>query len=173
MAALGNCILGEVYLAQHRHDQAYTCFTTALQQWPGRPSTHRNIAEVWLRRDNPGEALRWARLAVEKERADPGVTPETKAGNLAMDLGVLALATAAASGNRDGVDKAVHEAANLCGGVAVTVVAQAHVYCGMAYLMLNKMEESAGHFELAARVDPHGYWGREGLRLTSDMLRPR
>jgi len=170
VAALANCVLGQVYLFQQRLDKALDCFTTALSQWPERGSTHRNLAEVWLRRDSLSEALRWARLGVEKERADPAVTPETKAANLATDLAVLALATAAASPDAGEAEKSAKEAAGLCGGVAVTSVAQVHVYCGLANMLIGDAAEAAEHFEIAVRVDPQGAWGREAQRLATEAL---
>jgi tetratricopeptide (TPR) repeat protein len=167
-AALANCVLGQVYLFQQRLDKAQDCFTAALNLWPERAATHRSVAEVWLRRESPSEALRWARLAVEKERADPGVTPETKAANLATDLAVLALATAAASGDASDVEKSATEAAGLCGGLAVSSVAQVHVYCGLAYKGIGNAAKATEHFELAARVDPRGAWGREAQGLVTE-----
>ena len=170
LAALANCVLGEVYLFQFRYDQASDCFRTALNQWPERAATYRHLAEVCLRRSQAQEALDWARQAVAKERAGVGVTPETKAANLATDLAVLSLALAGSTRDALEVERTAQEAAGMCGGCAVSVVAQVNVYCGLARLLGN-FSKSAEHFELAARVDPRGIWGREAQRLAAEALK--
>jgi len=175
LAALANCVLGELFLLQQRLERALGCFTTALNLWPERAATHRHMAEVWLRKDMGSEALSWARRAVEKEKADAGVTAETKAANLATGIATLAWAVAAEgdAGEPGEAEKLAAEAAALCGGLPVTSVAQVHVNLGMAYTLLGDPAKGAGHFETAAQADPHGAWGREGQRLGSEILRMR
>jgi tetratricopeptide (TPR) repeat protein len=164
-AALANEALGQLFLFQEGYEKALECFTAALQLWPERGATHRCIAEVWLRRgDNAPEALREARLAVEKERAGEGITPLTKAINLSEDLATLAWAQAASTGDAAEVEKLSAEAVGLCNGFPVTSTAQVHVHCGMAYAALGDSAKRAQHFEDAARVDPQGIWGREAKK---------
>lgn len=165
LAALANCTLGEVYLVQDRLDAAFEAYNTALQLWPERGAIYRNLAEVWLRRNNRAETLRCARLAVGMERASPGVTPEAKASNLAAALAVLACAVAGASGDVPEVRQLASEAAGHCGGIAVTGVAQTHFYCAVAFKAIGDSAKSMEHLELAARVDPHGAWGRIAQQL--------
>jgi hypothetical protein len=138
-----------------------------LNLWPERPATHRHIAELWLRRgDNPAASLQWAEIAVEKERADAGVTAETKTANLAKDLATLAWAVAVSSHDAAEVEKLTSEAVVLCGmSIAATSAARTHVYSGMAYQAFSNEAKSAQHFEAAARVDPSGVWGREAVEL--------
>jgi tetratricopeptide (TPR) repeat protein len=164
-AALANEALGQLFLFQQGYEKAQECFKAALQLWPERGATHRCIAEVWLRRgDNAPDALREARLAVEKERAGEGITPLTKAINLSEDLATLAWAQAANGGDAAEVDRLAAEAAGLCNGFPVTSTAQVHVHCGMAYAALGDSAKRAQHFEETARVDPQGIWGREATR---------
>jgi len=169
LAALANCTLGEAYLFQNRLDAALDTFNTALKLWPERAAIHRSLAEVWLRRGNREETLRCARLAVERERTGPGLTPETKATNLAVALAVLACGVAASSGDAAEVRRLTSEAAGYCGGIAVTSVAQTHVYCAIAYNTLRDSAQSAHHLELATRVDPRGAWGREAQSMASPV----
>ena len=170
LAALANCTLGEVYLFQDRIDAAFDAFNTAQKLWPKRGATYRNLAEVWFRRGNREQTLRCARLAVEMENAEPGVTPETKASNLAVALAVLACAVASSSGDVSEVCRLTSKAASHCGGLAVTTVAKTHVYCAIACNLVGDPVKSAEHLELAVRVDPNGAWGRKARRLTAEAM---
>jgi tetratricopeptide (TPR) repeat protein len=173
LAALAHCTLGEVYLIQYRLDAALAAFQTALKLWPERAAIERNLAEVWLRRGDREETLRCARLGVERENASPGLTPETKAANLAVGYAVLACAVAASTGEVSEVWRLTSEAAGQCGGIAVSPVAQTHLYCGIAYRVVGDAGKSAEHFERATRVDPHGAWGREAERLMAEVVPAR
>ncbi len=162
-AALANCVLGELYMAEQRYDQAFVSFQTALNLWPERGATHRCIAEVGLRRgDDPAVALQWAQVAVEKEKASQGFAPLTKVVNLATELATLAWAVAVSSRNAPEVDRLDAEADSFCAGIPVSSIAQVHIYSGMAYAALGDEAKRQQHFETAARVDPNGVWGREG-----------
>ena len=169
LAALANCTLGEAYLFQHRIDAAFDAFNTARKLWPERGATYCSLAEVWFRRGNREETLRCARLAVEMENAEPGVTPETKASNLAVALAVLACAVASTSDVPE-VPQLTAKAAGQCGGLAVTTVAKTHVYCAIACNLIGDRARGAEHLELAVRVDPRGAWGREAQRLTAEAM---
>ena len=172
LAALANTVLGQLLLRQQNYERAIECFEVALRLWPDRGSTHRDIAEAWLRRGgNPSEPLRWARLAVEKERAGEGVSPETKKTNLSEDLATLAWAVAADSGDAAEVERLCAEAVGLCGAEPVTSAAQVHCHCGLAYAALGDEAKKGRHFEEAARVDPHGVWGREARSMTAGVCR--
>jgi tetratricopeptide (TPR) repeat protein len=160
--ALAHCCLGEVYLFQHQYDKALSCYNSALSLWPERGGTYRAIAELGLRRgEDPFVVLQWAHLAVEKEKASQGIVPMTKVANLSAELATLAWAVAASSRNAPEVDSLVAEADSFCAGIPVTSIAQAHVYCAMAYAALGNEAKSAQHFDAAARIDPNGAWGRE------------
>jgi len=168
--ALANCVMGELFLHQQRYEHASSCFVTAVKLWPERGSTHRDIAEVWLRRGgNPTEALRWARLAVEKEKASQGFAPVTKVANLGAELATLAWAVAVCSRDAAEVERLVAEADSLCGGVPVSTIARVHVFCGMAYAALGDEAKRTQHFAAAARADANGIWGREAQMLTAPV----
>jgi tetratricopeptide (TPR) repeat protein len=172
-AALANCALGQAYLLQHSLDKALDCFKTSYRQWPERGATHRSLAEIWLRRENQAEALKWARTAVERDRAERAGTPQTKAANLAADLAVLALTIAANSRDVGEVERSATEATGLCGGLAVTSVAQVHLYCGLACKVIGNAVKAAEHLETAVRVDPHGIWGREAQKFAPEPVAAR
>ena len=167
LAALANVTLGDLYVAQRRYEEAMKCFNAALSAWSGRGSTHRSVAELWLRRgDNPAEALRWARLAVEKERTESGVTEETKAINLAEDQATLAWAIAVNSRNAAEVKRIDSEIA-MPARTPVSSLAQIHCHLGAAYTILGDSTQSTGHFEYAAKTDPNGLWGRTAQSMMS------
>jgi tetratricopeptide (TPR) repeat protein len=166
--ALAQCTLGELFLVQQRYEKALECFMIALRLWPERGATHRDIAEVGLRRgDKPSDVLGWARLAVEKEKSSQGIVPMTKVMNLGLELATLAWAVAVSSRNAPEVEKLVTEADSFCAGIPVTSRARVHFYSGMAYASLGDEAKRAQHFEAAAQVDPNGAWGREAQKLTA------
>jgi|SRR5579871_766598 len=161
-AALAHCVLGEVYMFQRQYDKALAIYNTALRLWPERGGTYRAIAEVGLRRgDDSSIALQWASQAVEKEKASQGIAPMTKVMNLALELTTLAWAVGVSSRNAPAVDRLVAEADSYCAGIPVSSIAQVHVYSGLAYAALGNQGKHAQHFEIAARIDPNGAWGRE------------
>ena len=157
--------IGQVLLRQQRYDEAMECFQTAIRHWPERGSGYRNLAEWYLRRgDNPAEALRMARLAIEKEKAGPGLSEDSKALNLAEQSSVLAWAISVNSHDGAEVDR-------LCQGVAfpaiapVSSLAMSGVFFGKAWAILGDIRQSAAQFEHAARIDPNGVWGREAASM--------
>ena len=169
LAAVANIGLGELYTHQLRYEKAVECFQNALILWPERGSTHREFAEVWLRRgDGPAEALRRARLAVESERAGGGM-PEAKNANLCVDLATLAWAEAVNSRDAAEVEKLSAEAVSLYGATPVSYKAQVHCHCGLAYATLGDAVKSKQHFEEAARVDPNGMRGREAMSMAAGV----
>ena len=159
LLALANTTLGQLFLQQQRYDEAQKLFETALALWPDRASTHRDIAELWMRRDNPSEGLRWASRAVDKERAGEGVTPETQKTNLCEELATLAWAVAATSHDRAEVDRLTAEAVAVAADNPVSSTAQIHFQIAQAYSLLDDTATSGRHFEEAARFDPKGLWG--------------
>jgi tetratricopeptide (TPR) repeat protein len=153
--------LGELLMRRQQYDEAMECFQLALRMWPERGSTYRAIAEWHLRRgDNSAEALRWAHLAVEKEKAGPGLSEDSKELCLAEDLSTLAWAVAVHSHDAAEVDR-------LCEAIAfpaitpVCSLARSSFQFGKAWAVLGNTTESAAHFEAAVRWDPNGLWGRE------------
>jgi tetratricopeptide (TPR) repeat protein len=165
LLALANSTLGQLCLQQQHYDEAQKRFQTALSLWPDRASTHRDLAELHLRRDNLSEGLHWAHLAVEKERAGEGVTPETQKTNLCEELATLAWAVAANSHDRSEVDRLAAEALDLAANNPVSSTAQIHFQVAQAYGLLGDTATSGRHFEEAARVDPNGLWGRAAQAL--------
>jgi tetratricopeptide (TPR) repeat protein len=153
--------LGQLHLERLRYDEAMRCFETSLRDWPDRGSSHRAIAETWLRRgDSPSEALKWANLAVEEDRAAEAMSQLVRDTNLAEDLATLAWAVAVASHDGAEVDRLVAEAVSLVGSLAVTSCAQVQYHSGLAYAALGDRGRSAQHFKEAARIDQRGRWGR-------------
>jgi tetratricopeptide (TPR) repeat protein len=161
--------LGHLLMLQQRYDEAMECFQLALRMWPERGSTCRAIAEWHLRRgDNSAEALRWARLAVEKEKAGPGLSPDSKELCLAEDFSTLAWAVAVHSHDGAEVDR-------LCEEIAFPAItprcslSMSSFQFGKAWAALGNTTESAAHFEAAIQRDPKGLWAREAAaqRLTN------
>ena len=163
-------LLGQVLLRRQRYDEAMECFERGLRNWPERGSTYRVVAEWWLRRgDNPAEALRWARLAVERERAVPGLFPDSKAICLGEDLSTLAWAVAVASRDRAEVERLSEEVAF----PAITprcTLAMSSFHFAKAWAALGDEDRSAVCFRLAASRDPNGIWGREAASMAVPNL---
>ena len=123
------------------------------------------MAEVLLRQGGRhSEALRRAKIAVEKDRAAKAVSQEIRNVNLSESLGTLAWATASAVNDRMEVDKLAKEAIPLAEGV-VPSLAKVYFDFGCAYAALSEAEKSTHYFAEAARVDAQGHWGRMGERL--------
>ena len=153
--------LGQLLMRQQRYDEAMECFQLALRMRPERGSTYRAIAEWHLRRgDNPAEALCWARLAVEKEKAGPGLSQDCQKICLCEDMSTLAWAVAVDL--HDGV-----EVDRLCEEIAFPALTPAcslalsSFHFGKAWEALGDEAQSAAHFEAAAQRDANGIWGRE------------
>ena len=175
--ALAYSVLGENLEGQRRYDEAMKCYATALSLYPGKGSIHRHMAALQLERgDAPAGALELASLAVKEERALTSPRPGMQrvyAHNLGEALAALAWATAAAGGDRAEVDALVAEAVPLMltGGNYQPPRAQVHYHAGRAYAALEDAARSAEHFEAAARLDPHGIWGR-ATTAASNGTRP-
>jgi tetratricopeptide (TPR) repeat protein len=171
LTALSYSSLGLLLLEMQRYDEAMECFQTSLRHWPDRGSSHRDIAEVCLRRGgHTSDAVKWAQLAVKEDRSTGDWTGSPEAQevyniNLAEDLSTLAWALAEDSRDRAQVDRLVDEAVKLV-GTATSPTAQVHCHSGRAYLALGDSPKSERHFEEAARIDPNGLWGRTARAMT-------
>jgi tetratricopeptide (TPR) repeat protein len=164
--ALIDSVLGHVQLRRKNYDQAMECYQRALKNWPERGSSYRNIAEWWLcRGDNPAEALRWARMAVEKEKVGPVLSEDSKAICLGEELATLALAVAIHSRDEAEVHRIADEAV-FPAIVPMSSLAMANVHFGKAWQALGDSRRSALHFDLASKQDPNGVWGREAASMT-------
>jgi len=168
LTSLRRSTLGQLYLEQGRYDDAQLCFEASLRDWPGCGSSHRAIAETLLRRGgDPTAALKWARLAVDEERASTGLPEEVHSTNLGEQLATLAWSVAVALRDRPQVDRLVSEAESSVGDRLVTSCAQVQYLSALAYSTLGDMERSAHHLDEAARVDRKGQWGREARALAA------
>jgi tetratricopeptide (TPR) repeat protein len=164
--------IASVLMDQRRFPEAIAFFENAGRAWADRGSSHRGIAEVWLRqgREFP-EALQHARQAVEIDRAATGMKKEALDTRLGEDLAVLAWAvatnsttssTAISEAARE-VEALLAEAFRLCGEKTKPVVAQVHYQAGKAYEALLQGEKAREHFRQAAEADPKGTYGRLAL----------
>ncbi len=163
--ALAYSSFGRLLLEMERYTEASECFDASLRFWPDRGSPHRGLAEACLRQGGDAStAARRARIAVQEERArmNPNDSPQAQSAynvNLAENLATLAWAVAAESQDRAEVDRMVGEAVPLAAGPASSA-AQVHFHSAQAYLVLGDPVESANHLSEAARIDPHGVFGR-------------
>jgi tetratricopeptide (TPR) repeat protein len=168
--ALTCSVLGHLMLTQQRYDEAMESFLLSLELWPERASSHRNIAETYLRwGGRPGQALAWARKAVEMERT---LQPESDEAemvhhlNLGEQLATMAWAAAVAGHGRTEVAGLIVEALVLADDQAASA-GMVHCQAGHAYAVLGDRAMSEHHFLEAARIDPHGRWGREARDLSA------
>jgi len=159
--ALANSVLGQVFLEDKQYDRALECFRTAQILWQERGFPERWMAEVCLRRGgDSAEALRLARRALEKERAFPGLSADSKNISLCETVSTLARAVALESHDTAEVDQLLAEAVSLSGANPVSSTAQMHLNFGYAYNALGDTGKSIHHLDEAARIDPNGRAGR-------------
>jgi tetratricopeptide (TPR) repeat protein len=159
--AIGCTTLGHLMLQAGQYEEAIECFETSLRHFPGRSSGYRSMAEAYLLRgDNPAEALRWSRLAIDQANADQEISPALRKMNLGEGLATLAWATAAATHDAPEVARLVTEAVAGVGATTVSSTAQVHYHAGRAYDELGDQAHSADQYREAARLDPQGEWGR-------------
>jgi tetratricopeptide (TPR) repeat protein len=159
--------IASVLMDQGRFPEAIAFFENAGSAWPDRGSSHRGVAEVWLRqgREFP-EALQHARQAVEIDRAASGMKKEALDTRLGEDLATLAWAVAASStvaansGAAAEVESQLAESFQLCGTKTKPILAQIHYQAGKAHEALKMPEKAREHFRQAAEVDPKGVYGR-------------
>jgi tetratricopeptide (TPR) repeat protein len=180
-STLCNQTLGELKIEQRCYDEAVKYFEASLRDWPGNGPSHRGIAESFLRRAyRPAEALDWAKLAVQEDRAI--VNERIRSGgpkfqalselshnlNLGESLATLAWAVAASVQDRKQVDALTGEAVGLTQGKAVSSSSLVHFHVGLAYAALGDRSLSEHHWNEAARLDLQGRWGRAARsRLTT------
>jgi tetratricopeptide (TPR) repeat protein len=163
--ALIQSALGHVLLRRKQCDESMECFQRALRSWPERGSTYRGIAEWWLSRgDNSEEALRWARLAVDKEKAGPGLSADSKALILGEELSTLAWAVAAHSHDPAEVERLSEQIA-FPAIAPMSSLAMSAFHLGKAWAALGDESRSAIYFDLAAKRDPNGLWGRKAVSM--------
>jgi tetratricopeptide (TPR) repeat protein len=166
--------LATVLMDQERYPEAMAFYENAGRAWPDRGSSHRGIAEVWLRqgREFP-EALEHARQAAEIDRAASGMKKEALDTRLGEDLATLAWAVAASStvaanpGAATEVESLLAEAFQLSGTKTKPVLAQIHYQAGKAYEYLKLREEARENFRKAAEVDPNGIHARLARAVAS------
>jgi tetratricopeptide (TPR) repeat protein len=153
--------LGEALIEQGRYAEAITCFQDSIQTLPNQGGSHRGIAEALLRHDaDIPEALSQAHRATAIDRTEAGLDAKTRNLNLSEDLGVLAWATAASSGNAGEVGRLLAEAFPLCGDWCLPNLAKLHYCAGRAYEALHIAEKRSYHFSQASTLDPQGCFGR-------------
>jgi tetratricopeptide (TPR) repeat protein len=162
LLALSWSTLGELLCTRGRFAEAKRCFESSLRIWPGRGESHRELAEAWLHEGaDIAQGLKWAKLAVEEDRAGPQPTTELYVTKLGEDLSVLAWAVALNT-PREGaqVEALISEAVSTVGTSAVTSRARVLYYSGLAQAALGERHRCAKYFADAARIDLHGRWGR-------------
>jgi len=168
--ALVHNTLATVLMDAGRYPEAIAFFENAGTAWPDRGSSHRGIAEVWLRqgREFP-EALSQARQAVDIDRAASGMKKEALHSRLGEDLATLAWAVAANAsaifsspnpGAANEVESLLAESFQLCGTKTKPVLAQIQYQAGKAYEALKMSEKAREHLNLAVAADPRGVYGR-------------
>lgn len=152
--------LGRVLLEAGRYDEARECFETSRIHFPGRSSGYQSMAEWYLRRgDAPAEAVRWAKLAMERERADR-TSAELHRLNLGEILATLAWATAADTHSIREVTALVEQARASVGTSNVQSTALVQYQSGRAFAELGDTQRARERYREAARIDPQGKWGR-------------
>ena len=160
LRAIAYSTLGQVLVELQRSDEAMQCFEKSMKCAPNRGATDRGLAELMLRGGDSAEGMKWARRAVEKTRAST-MSAEVRDLNLGEALAVFAWATAAASADRNAVDRAAEEAVSLVQHRdSCSSRAQVHFHLGTAYKTLEDSAAAKRQFEAAAAIDPNGHWGR-------------
>ena len=160
-SAIALTALGEVLAQGGHYHEAEKCFEDSISMVPERSSGYRHLAElVLLRQGHPAEAVRWAKLAVEREQTGKPLSQDLRNLNLGECLATLAWATAAASHDTAEVARLADAAIASVGSSNVQSAAQVRYHLGCAFAELGDHDTSARHYEEAARIDPQGHWGR-------------
>jgi len=158
--AISHTTLGQLMLQAGRYDEAEKCFQSSMQCNPNRGSPYRSLAELCLlRRGNPEEAMRLAKMAIVKEQANH-LTLEIRKLSRGEQLATLAWATAAGTHNSSEVARLVAEAIENVGSGNVQSTAEVQYHSGCAYTELGDIQAGVRHYEAAARIDRQGHWGR-------------
>ena len=169
--------LGDTLLQARRYGEAEKCLRRSIRLFPGRSPAYRGMAELCLMRgDGTAAAVRWANLALERQKADQAASSELRRLNLGESLAALAWATAAESRSAPAVARLVARALKSVGTGTVESTALVHHHSGCAYRELGDMLASAKHYEEAARIDAQGKWGRaarEALRGAEHRFKTR
>jgi tetratricopeptide (TPR) repeat protein len=153
--------LATVLMDQQRFPEAIAFYESAGRAWPERGANLRGMAEVWLRQGRELQlALDQARQAVEIDRNATGMTKQALDSRLGEDLGVLAWAIAANSGDAAQIESALSEALRLCSGSSRAVLSELHFHASQAYLAIQNNDKSQAHLRQAAEIDPQGIHGR-------------
>jgi len=161
LKALCESQLGHVLLAQQRYADAIAWFGSSIADRPQRGGGYRGIAETLLRQGvQPAEALRQARQAAVLDEVNTAPGAESRDINFSESLATLAWAEAVNSGAAAEVERLLSKAFTLCPETTVPVRAELHYLAGRAYAAQGKTDESAREFERAAKLDPHGNYGR-------------
>ncbi len=158
--------LGEFLLKARRFDEARECFRVSMQHVPESCIGYLGMADSYLiGRDDPVEAMRWARLAIAQAQIDPFPKPGWRRLCLAESLATLAWATAVNSHDASEVTLWITEAQTIGRDVIhISNKARFHHFAGCAYDELGDSENSLKHYEECARTDTQGHWGREARR---------
>ncbi len=164
--ALAHQVLGQLFMEDRQYDKAMEIFRTAQILWQERGGAERRMAELWLRRGgNSAEALRLARRSLEKERAFPGLSADSKKTSLCEVLSTLAWAVAVESHDPAEVDRLAAEAVALTGANPVSSTARMHLHLGHAYAAVGEVQKSSRHYDEAALIDPNGLSGRAAAAM--------
>ena len=156
-------------LDQGRPDEAIPLFQTSLTHWPERGSSRRDMAEAYLVLGDAEEAVRWGRLAVDKENSDMAMPEDVRNLNLGEDLATLALAVASTGADASNVEQLVRQAVAAVGENVIPSIAQVHTHCGVAYVVAGDTEKSPRHLQIAAAIDADGLWGRRAKGLMAEV----
>lgn len=168
--ASGVCALGELMLKTGRVAEARELFGVSMRHNPDDCDAYLATAESYLmQRDDPAEALRWARLAVEHAQTDSFPKPQLRRLNLAGTVATLAWATAVNSRNAEEVTLWITEAIGVENSGHVLTRARVQHHAGCAYAELGDTENSARHYGECARLDTQGSWGREARRKLESL----
>jgi tetratricopeptide (TPR) repeat protein len=158
--AIGHSKLGNLLVQAGRYQEAKQCFERSMRHFPGRSSGYRNMAELCLvRGDRPAEAVRWAKLAMEREQADR-MSAELRRLNTGEILATQAWATAAETHNIGEVTALVAQARASVGTSDMSSTALVEYQSGRAFAELGDKRRAVEHYEAAAKLDPQGRWGR-------------
>ena len=156
--------LGNLMLALGRCDEALANYQLSLKIEPNRSATHRAMAEAYLVKGDPTEALRLARLAV-------GAQTEAESQNrfLGERLATLAWALAANEAAAEDVAALVKKAVESVGNEVVSSTAQVHTQAGAAFAAIGDNESCTHHFGKAAAADLNGLWGKRAKAMLSGV----
>jgi len=161
----GLMILAELLMQTQRYTEAGDVIDRCLVNFAEYGLTYRAKAQSYLMQGvKTADAVRLAAMGVEREKkSKPDGDDQVRKLALGECMATLAWATAVESSNRQQVTQLASAAVNAVGKRTACTTALVHCHLGRAFAEIGDTVQSTQHYKEAAKIDPHGLWGRDAM----------